>query len=153
MELIHHLPAALSSWVTALNVFIFIIIRVMRGCLLPLPDSKPLERMNASPRKSSFSSHAYLSLPTISGFVNCLGINRHLDFPSCASGKESTCQCRRHETQVQSLGGEEPLEEEMATPSSILAWRSPWTEEPDGLWSTGSQRVNHYCSDLACMHV
>ena len=37
------------------------------------------------------------------------------------------------ETQVQSQGGEDPLEEEMATHSSILAWRFPWTEEPDGL--------------------
>ena len=42
---------------------------------------------------------------------------------------------------VQSLGQEDPLEEEMATHSSILAWRSPWTEEPGGLQSTGSQRV------------
>ena len=47
---------------------------------------------------------------------------------------------------VQSLGGEEPLEEGMTTPSSILAWRIPWTEEPDGLQSMGSQRVGH---DLA----
>ena len=37
------------------------------------------------------------------------------------------------ETQVRSLGGEDPLEKEMATRSSILAWRSPWTEEPGGL--------------------
>ena len=44
------------------------------------------------------------------------------------------------ETQVQSLGLEDPLEEEMATHSSILAWRIPWTEEPGGLWSMGSQR-------------
>ena len=41
------------------------------------------------------------------------------------------------ETQVQSLGREDPLEEEMATHSSILAWRIPWTEEPGGLQSTG----------------
>ena len=47
------------------------------------------------------------------------------------------------ETQVQSQGGEDPLEEEMATHSNILAQRSPWTEEPDGLQSTGSQRVGH----------
>ena len=47
------------------------------------------------------------------------------------------------ETQVRSLGQEEPLEEEMATHSSILAWRIPWTEEPDGLQSTGSQRVRY----------
>ena len=41
------------------------------------------------------------------------------------------------------LGQEEPLEEGMATHSSILAWRIPWTEEPGGLQSTGSQRVGH----------
>ena len=47
------------------------------------------------------------------------------------------------ETRVQSLGGEEPLEKGMATQSSILAWRIPWTEEPGGLQSMGSQRVGH----------
>ena len=43
--------------------------------------------------------------------------------------------------QVQSLDQEDPLEEEMATHSSILAWRIPWTEEPGGLQSMGLQRV------------
>ena len=47
------------------------------------------------------------------------------------------------ETQVQSLGQEDPLEEEMATYSSILAWRIPWTEKPGGLQSMGSQTVGH----------
>ena len=47
------------------------------------------------------------------------------------------------ETRVQSLGGEDPLEKGMATHSSILAWRIPWTEEPGGLQSMGSQRVGH----------
>ena len=47
------------------------------------------------------------------------------------------------ETQVQSLGWEDLLEEEMATHSSILAWRIPWTEEPGGLQSMRSQRVGH----------
>ena len=47
------------------------------------------------------------------------------------------------ETQVRSLDWEGPLEKEMATHSSILAWRIPWTEEPGGLQSTGSQRVGH----------
>ena len=42
------------------------------------------------------------------------------------------------------------LEKGMATHSSILAWRSPWTEEPGGSWSTGSQRVGHDWSDWAC---
>ena len=43
------------------------------------------------------------------------------------------------ETQVQSLDQEDPLEKGMSTHSSILAWRIPWTEEPGGLWSRGSQ--------------
>ena len=47
------------------------------------------------------------------------------------------------ETQVQSLGQEDPLEEEMATHSSILAWKIPWTEEPGRLQSMGSQGIEH----------
>ena len=47
------------------------------------------------------------------------------------------------ETQVQSLDHEDPMEKEMATHSSILAWKIPWTEEPGGLQSTGSQRIWH----------
>ena len=45
--------------------------------------------------------------------------------------------------QARSLGREEPLEEGMATHSSILTWKIPWTEEPGGLQSRGSQRVGH----------
>ena len=47
------------------------------------------------------------------------------------------------ETWVQSLGQEDPLEKEMATHSSILAWKISWTEEPGGLQSMRSQRVGH----------
>ena len=47
------------------------------------------------------------------------------------------------ETRVQSLGQEDPLEKEMVTHSSILAWRIPWTEKPGRLQSTGSQRVRY----------
>ena len=47
----------------------------------------------------------------------------------------------KQEMQVRSLGQEEPLEEEMATHSSVLAWEILWTEEPGGLQSMGSQRV------------
>ena len=54
----------------------------------------------------------------------------------------------RQETRVQSLGQEDPLEKEMATHSSILAWRIPWTEELGGLQSTGSQ-IEIRLSDLA----
>ena len=53
---------------------------------------------------------------------------------------------------VGSLGQEDPLEEEMATHSSILAWRIPWTEEPGRLESIELQRVGQDWSDLACMH-
>ena len=47
------------------------------------------------------------------------------------------------ETRVQFLGQEDPLEKEIATHSSILAWEIPWTEEPGGLQSMGLQRVGH----------
>ena len=53
---------------------------------------------------------------------------------------------------VQPLGGKDPLQESMATPSSILAWRIPWTEERGRLQSIGSQRVGHDRRDLAHMH-
>ena len=53
------------------------------------------------------------------------------------------------ETWVGSLGLEDPLEEEMATHSSVLAWRIPGTGEPGGLLSMGSHRVGHDRSDLA----
>ena len=68
-----------------------------------------------------------------------------LGFPGSSSGKEPTGQCRT-QTQVQSLGGEDPLEEGMATHSSILAWKIPWTEEPGGL-----QSIRHDWCNLAGM--
>ena len=54
---------------------------------------------------------------------------------------ESTCQFRSH--RLSPWVGKIPLEKEMATQSSISAWRVPWTEEPGGLQSMGSQRVRH----------
>ena len=61
-------------------------------------------------------------------------------FPDGSDCKESP---EMQKTRVWSLGQEEPLEESMATHSSILAWRIPWTEEPGRLLSMGSQRVRH----------
>ena len=58
----------------------------------------------------------------------------------------------QQETRVRSLGQEDPLRKGMATHSSILAWRIPWTEEPGGLLSMGSHRVRHDWSDLARTH-
>ena len=73
-----------------------------------------------------------------------------LGFPSGSDGKRASLVAQRlkrlparRETQVQFLGREDPLEKEMATHSSILAWRIPWTEEPGRLQSSGSQRVRH----------
>ena len=57
---------------------------------------------------------------------------------------------KMQETQFPFLGREDTLEEEMATHSCILAWVIPWTEEPGGLQSMGSQRVGH---NWACMHI
>jgi len=66
-----------------------------------------------------------------------------MGFPGGASVKEPTCQYRRRETRVRSLGQEDPLEKGVAAHSSILAWRIPWTEEPGGLQSMGLHRVRH----------
>ena len=56
-------------------------------------------------------------------------------------GKESICSSGDSGGAGLPLGQEDPLEDEMETHSSIRAWRIPWREEPDGLQSTGSQRV------------
>ena len=53
------------------------------------------------------------------------------------------CLSAMRKTQVQSLGWEDPLEKAMATPSSPLAWKMPWMEEPGRVQSMGSQRVGH----------
>ena len=77
-------------------------------------------------------------------------LNFQLGFPGDASGKKSACQCRRLK-KVRSLDWEDPLEEGMATHSSILAWRIPWAEEPGRLQSMGLQKVRENLSDLACI--
>ena len=65
------------------------------------------------------------------------------DFPGSSDGKAFACN---EGTWVRSLAREDPLEKEMAIHSSFLAWEIPWTGEPGGLWSMGSQIVRH---DLA----
>ena len=64
----------------------------------------------------------------------------------------SICPQEMQETQVWSLGCEDPLEDSMATYSSILTWRIPWTEELLGVKSIGLQRLRHNQGDWACMH-
>ena len=58
-------------------------------------------------------------------------------------GLDGTASAHKAETRIQSLGREDPLQKEMATHCSILAWKIPWTEEPGRLRSMGSQRVGH----------
>ena len=59
-----------------------------------------------------------------------------MGFPDGGSGKEPACQCRKHnEAWIRSLGQEDPLEEEVATHSSILSWKIPLTQEPGRLQS------------------
>ena len=86
--------------------------------------------------------------------LGCMWILYQLSHQGSPSAKKAECQRidaqrLRHlpamwETQVQSLGWEDPLEKEMATHSSILTWRIPWMKQPGRLQSTGSQRVGHY---------
>ena len=73
-----------------------------------------------------------------------------LGLPRSGSGKESACQRRRSKRQFRSLGGEDPLEEEMTTHSSILAWKIPWTKDPGGLWSRVLAKGRAWLS--ACTH-
>ena len=69
------------------------------------------------------------------------GINlKNMDFSGSSEVKNPPA---KQKTQLQSLVWEDPLEKEMATHSSILAWEIPWTEEPGGLQSMGLQRVRH----------
>ena len=64
-------------------------------------------------------------------------------FPCDSVVKNLPAVQKVEEMWVQSLGQEDPLEQEMATHSSILAWKIPWAEEPGGLQSMGLQRVGH----------
>ena len=75
-----------------------------------------------------------------------------LGFPSGSVVKNLPAMQETQEMWVWSLGQEDPLEEGMATHSSILAWRIPWTEKPGALQFMGSQRVRHDWNDLARMH-
>ena len=72
------------------------------------------------------------------------------DYPDDGAVKNLLAMQKIQETGVSSLGQEDPLEEEMATHSNILAWKIPWTEEPGGLQSKGLQRAEH---DWATKHI
>ena len=71
-------------------------------------------------------------------------LGSHVDFRASLVAQRLKRLPAMQETWVRSLGREDPLEKEMATHSSILAWKIPWMEQPGGLQSMGSQRVGHF---------
>ena len=75
--------------------------------------------------------------------VSSIGILLFKDFPGGSVVKNLPAMQKMQETRVRSLGGEDLLEKGMETHSSVLAWRTPWTEEPGGLQAMGLQRVGH----------
>ena len=77
------------------------------------------------------------------GQINCPSIVGTKDTVTSLVAQTVRSPCAMQETQVWSLGWEDPLEKEMTIHSSIFAWEIPRTEEPGGLQSTGSQRVRH----------
>ena len=112
--------------------------------------SQALGRRRLSADRDSVSVLRIHSMPgerSLSGSLLCAQkcsfhtVSNAVEVSRSSSGKDSACRSRS--TVVQSLDQKGPLEEEMATHSSILAWEIPWTEEPGGLQSRGSQRVGH----------
>ena len=97
-----------------------------------LRSSPVAHQARTDPGSSSYS------VTSLCLFTLFMGFSRK-DFPGVSDGEASAYNV---ETWVQSLG-QEDLEKEMATHSSILAWKIPWTEEPGKLQSVGSQRVRH----------
>ena len=85
--------------------------------------------------------HQFLIFKTLEMFYP--HVTEAWDFPRGSGVKNPPAMQELQEMKFQSLGQEDPLEEAMATHSSILAWRIPWTEEPGGLRSIASQRVAH----------
>ena len=102
-------------------------------------DHKFIPGSERSPGEGIGYPRDRLPTPVFLGFPGGSGIGYPLQYSLVAQMVKNLPAMQ--ETQVRSLGWEEPLEEEMVTHSSILAWRIPWSEESGGLWSMGSQRV------------
>ena len=113
----------------------------------------PLSRTSRLPLQQSRSPSWLHPTPSTPLEPSCRGRSLTLRVTAaCSAVKNSPARQETQETQVRSLGQEDPLEEGMAPLSSTFAWRIPWTEESGGLQSIGSQRVRHHGSNLACTH-
>ena len=87
-------------------------------------------------------SHSYMTTGKMIALTRWTFVSKPMSRASLVAQRLKRLPAMR-ETWVRSLGWEDPLEKEMATHSSILAWRIPWTEDPGELQFTGSQRVGH----------
>ena len=105
---------------------------------------KPSEARTFNKLKDSFKRVTGIELPSISSQLNTWTLSSSFLAPwASLVAQRVTNLPAVQETGVWSLGWEDPLEEGMATYSSILVWRIPWAEEPGGLQSMGLQRVRH----------
>ena len=97
--------------------------------------------MSTLSRASTLKSIANIILILHNEILNDILLRSRRGFPSGSAVKNSPAKQKMQEMQVRSLGQEDPLEESVATHSSILVWRILWTKEPGGLQSRGLQRV------------
>ena len=121
--------------------------KTSRDPALPLTPSVKEKR-----RKNILGSKMLFTKAGLSGFREKWASPLLLGFPSGSVGKESAFNALDAGDAGSIPGLGRSLEEGTATHSSILAWEIPWTEEPDGLWSIGLQRVRHDWRDWACTH-
>ena len=118
------------------------------GGILPVDSHQTWATTSPLPWVPSFPIYILLT-----GFVDhaIIGIFSKIFKPTHIAQSEKNLPAVQ-ETQIWSLGQEDPLEKEMATHSSILAWKTPWTEEPGRLQSIGSQRVGHDWTTNTSLH-
>ena len=110
---------------------------------VPTSQNHPCTFSTINLKGTVHGTHPFL---TCSGTIILLELYDSYHYPR--KGASLVAQTVKHlpamwETRVRSLGWEGPLEKEMATHSSTLAWKIPWTEEPGRIQSTGSQRIGH----------
>ena len=111
------------------------------SCSFPLHYYQHLQCLSSQFQAFCLQQHLFI---LISPFhIPSFSSTSHLLVPLNCNHLSIKCLPPMRETWVRSLGREDPLEKGMATHSSILAWRIPWTEEPGRLQFTGSQRVGH----------
>ena len=122
------------------------LLRIHRG-LGRLPVTQVLRQAPA--RQLVLFPHLQWAVPPLNYNLLC----KFKGFPGSSAVKNPFAMQEMQEMRVGSPGQEDPLEEGMATRSSILAWKIPWTEEPGGLQSMGLHRIRHGWIDWACTHI